>query len=164
MKSAWPQDLIALFEIAGRETTAELFKIAAPIAAGNTKTAIITTAPAWLRKAIPGLADDDADRVAVLLTWGMYLAHTCTTRELCRKWKIGRTLGLDDTATIDFALAEGAELAEQRFVAWATNMPVGDTSPMTQRFMSALAERIATRIRARQHQQEEGGNDFSDCT
>jgi hypothetical protein len=163
-KKVLPDRLRALFEIAGRETTAELFKIAGPIAAGSTATAVITEAPAFIRAALPNLADDELDRVALLITWAMYITHTTTTRELSRKWKIAKTLGHADDDALDFALAEGAELAEQRFAAWAASMPVGAASNMTNKFMSAFAERVAARVLARATvRQREEESDFSDC-
>jgi hypothetical protein len=145
---AVPKNLIDLFAIADREVTAELFKIAAPIAAGTTTTAIIIKAPPWMRTALADVGDTDLDRVAVLLTWGMYLQHTATVRELSRKWKIAKTIGNSDDDALDFALAAAAELAEQRFTAWALDLPVCATANSTNKFMSALAERIAVRVAA----------------
>jgi hypothetical protein len=150
MSNTWPKDSIALFEVAGRETTAELFKIAAKTAGGATTTAIITKAPAWLREIIPGIDAAAADRLAVLLSWSMYVQHTATVRELVRKWRIARNLGHAEGDALDLAMAQGAELAEQRFTSWALDLPLGETAPVTDRFMSALAERIVMRMRARQ--------------
>jgi hypothetical protein len=90
----------------------------------------------------------------VILTWGLYLQHTCTTRELARKWKIARTIGHGDDDALDFALAAAAELCEQRFVAWACDMPAGAAASSTDRFMSAFAERVANRVAARLAKQE----------
>jgi hypothetical protein len=146
-----PKNLIDLFQIADREVTAELFKIAMPIAAGTTTTAINTAAPDWLRVMFPSISANfaaDLDHFAVLLGWGLYVQHVCTTRELARKWRIARTIGNSDDDALDFALAAGAELVEQRFVAWALDLPVGAAANSTDRFMSALAERIATRVAA----------------
>jgi hypothetical protein len=147
-----PKNLIDLFAIADREITAELFKIAAPVAAGATATTIATTAPPWLRTAFPSISANfaaDLDRFAILLTWAMYCQNVCTTRELARKWRIAKTLGTSDDDCLDFALAAGAELAEQRFTAWALDLPVGAAANSTDRFMSALAERIARRVASR---------------
>jgi hypothetical protein len=148
MTDRMPKNLIDLFAIADREITAELFKIAAPVAAGATTTAILAKAPAWMRAALVNIDDTDLDRIAVLLSWGMYLQHTATVREFSRKWKIAKTIGNSDDDALDFALAAGAELAEQRFTAWALDLPVGAAANSTNRFMSALAERIAVRVSA----------------
>jgi hypothetical protein len=66
---AWPEHVVALFEIAGRENTAELYRIATPIAAGTTSSAIIYTAPAWLCAAFPNVAKEDLDRFILLVCW-----------------------------------------------------------------------------------------------
>jgi hypothetical protein len=146
---AWPEHVVALFEIAGRENTAELYRIATPIAAGTTSSAIIYTAPAWLCAAFPNVAKEDLDRFILLVCWSMYCQHTATTRELCRKWKIARVIGHSEDDALDFALAQGAELAEQKFAEWVADLPRGAGASMTDRFLSAFAERVAQRVHAR---------------
>lgn len=134
--------------LTGRANTAALLEIAVTIAAGTT-TAITAEAPPFLRAALPGVSDGDLNRVALLLSWGMYLQHTTTVRELARKWRIARTIGAGEDDALDFALAAAAELAEQRFAAWALDVPIGAAASSTDRFLSALAERIAQRVVAR---------------
>jgi hypothetical protein len=148
MTCTTPQRLIDLFAIADRAVTAELFKIASAIAAGSTTTSIVTEAPAFLRATFPNLADDDLNRVAILLSWGQYIQHTCTTRELSRKWRLTRTIGVGDDDALDYALAQGAELCEQKFVEWALDLPRGAAAASADRLMSAFAERVAGRIAA----------------
>jgi hypothetical protein len=144
-----PDHLIDLFAIADRSTTSELFKIAGPVAAGATATACLTEAPPWLRALFPSVGSGDQDRFALLLTWSMFVQYTATTRELARKWRIAKTLGSSDADCIDFALAAGAEIAEQKFAAWALDLPVGATGGnVTDRFMSALAQRVAHAVHA----------------
>jgi len=143
---AVPQRLVDLFAIADREVTAELFRIA--IAAGSTTTSIVTEAPAFLRTTFPSLAGDDLNRIAILTSWAMYVQHTATVRELSRKWRLARTIGVGDDDALDAALAQGAELCEQKFVEWVLDFPHGAAASSADRLMSAFAERVAGRIAA----------------
>src|SRR5262249_59811339 len=103
---------------------------------------IITEAPAFLRAQFPNLSDDDLNRVAILASWSQYVQHTCTTREFARKWRLSKVIGVGDGDAIDYALAQGAELCEQKFVEWALDLPRGAGAEITDRLMSALAERV----------------------
>jgi hypothetical protein len=135
-----------LAEITGRPTTAALLTMAAAIITGKAVTAITTKAPAHMRALFPDMSAGDLDRVALLVGWAQYVQHTATTCELSRKWRIARTIGAAADDTLDFALAAAAELAEQRFTAWALDVPIGAAAASTDRFMTALAERIAQRV------------------
>jgi hypothetical protein len=148
MTSATPQRLIDLFAIADRTVTAELFTIASAIAAGSTTTLIVTEAPAFLRALFPDLTDDEQNRVGILLAWSQYIQHVCTTRELARKWRLARIIGVGDDDALDYALAQGAELCEQKFTEWCLDLPHGGGANITDRLMSVLAERIASRVAA----------------
>jgi len=78
MTTAHDPRLLALFEIAGRETTTELLKIATAIATGATVIAVEPKASELLRSALPDLADNDQDRAALLLCWAMHAQHVTT--------------------------------------------------------------------------------------
>jgi hypothetical protein len=106
MAHAIPRRLADLFAIADRPVTAALFEIASAVAAGATTTSIAAEVPDFLRAMFPNLSEDDLDRVAILASWGMYCQHTATTRELARKWRLARTIGVGDDDAIEFALAE----------------------------------------------------------
>jgi hypothetical protein len=69
-------------------------------------------------------------------------------RELTRKWRLARTIGVGDDDALDYALAQGAELCEQKFIEWCLDLPRGSGANITDRLMSALAERIADRVAA----------------
>jgi hypothetical protein len=144
-----PPRLVDFFDLVGRTNTAQLFQIAGAIAAGGIATLIDET-PAFLGAAFPDLGGADLRRFVLLLVWAMHCQHVKTTAELARKWKLARTLGGSNEDAIDHALAEGAALAEQKFAEWALDLPPGGGANMTDRFMSALAERIAARVAAYQ--------------
>jgi hypothetical protein len=145
-----PPHLTDLFTIADRAVTAALFEAAATVAAGSAADAIVAAPPPFVRALFPDLVDADRVRIAILVGWAQYTQHICSTREICRRWRIARTLGASDGDAIDDALAQGAEFCEQQFVAWACGAPLGAVANSTDRFMSALAERIAARVAAYQ--------------
>jgi hypothetical protein len=78
MTTAHDPRLLALFEIASRETTTELLKIATAITTGATVIAVEPKASELLRSALPDLADNDQDRAALLLCWAMHAQHVTT--------------------------------------------------------------------------------------
>lgn len=160
MTSAAPQCLIDLFAIADRATTAELFKIASAIVAGSATTSIVTEAPTFIRALFPNLTDDDQNRVTILLAWAQYIQHVCTTRELARKWRLARIIGVGDDDALDYALSQSAEICEQKFTEWALDLPRGAAANITDQLMSAFAERVAGRIAAHMFpdRQHEGGS------
>jgi hypothetical protein len=87
-----PPRLQALFEVAGREPTAELFKIAQRIHEGCAAEAILDAPPAWLREIFRDLDADALDRVGLFVSWAMHVQRTTTVRELVRERKIERTV------------------------------------------------------------------------
>jgi hypothetical protein len=146
---AWPEHVVALFEIAGRENTAELYRIATPIAAGTTSSATFTRRRRGCARRSRTLRKRTSIGSSCWCVGSMYCQHTATTRELCRKWKIARVIGHSEDDALDFALAQGAELAEQKFAEWVADLPRGAGASMTDRFLSAFAERVAQRVHAR---------------
>jgi hypothetical protein len=87
MTTAHDPRLLALFEIASRETTTELLKIAAAITAGATMIAVEPKASELLRSALPGLTDNDQGRAALLLCWAMHAQHVTTTTAVAKPAK-----------------------------------------------------------------------------
>jgi hypothetical protein len=78
MTTAYDPRVSALFEIADRETTAKLLKIAVPITTGATAIAVEPEASELLRSALPGGYDGDRGRAALLLCWAMHAQHVTT--------------------------------------------------------------------------------------
>jgi hypothetical protein len=139
-------DLLDFAEVTGRPATAALLEMATAIITGKTADTITAEPPPFIRALFPDLDNNVLDRIAVLVSWGLYVQHTATVRELARKWRLARVVGNSEDDTLDLALAAAAELAEQRFAAWALDMPTGAAANSANRFMSALAERIAQRV------------------
>jgi hypothetical protein len=104
-----PQRLANLFAITDRAVTADLFKIASAIAAGSTTASVFSETPSFLRAKFPDLSDNDLSRVALLMSWAMYLQHTATTRLFVRKWRVAKDVGVDNDAAHAIALTQSVD-------------------------------------------------------
>jgi len=85
--------LAALFEVAGREVTGELLKIARAIAgdaANNLTTAGPEIARLALRNIAEKLAPEDFERIGLAISWAMVCQHTATIAEIERRRRLAK--------------------------------------------------------------------------